>query len=252
MELKKSGVPDLPIFVSEFDAQARCKPTGEKHFKEENDAVRRMVQYWAAVLYSFPSFFHLEQWGMILGNDDGSLTFQERVRPQFVAYAVMTENLGAGNFTEKLEFPQAVAYVRERSVRTGPVAVMWAGAPEANVELEVGTDTVEICDVWGNRRRIAAENGVVSIDLTPMPLYLLGAKRIKMAETVKLTVSHATVNPQRPRVTVEISNGKKDDLSGVLELLPESALLVSPASFEVTSLKHGEKRTFSFLSLIHI
>ncbi|MFA6294353.1 MAG: hypothetical protein WC637_21365, partial [Victivallales bacterium] len=246
MELKKNGAPDLPIFVSEFDAQARCKPTGEKHFKEETDAVRRMVQYWPAVLYSFPNFFHLEQWGMILGNDDGSLTFQERVRPQFVAYAVMTENLGAGKFTEKLEFPQAVAYVRERSVRTGPVAVMWAGAPEANVELEVGTDSVELCDVWGNRRRLAAENGVVSVDLTPMPLYLLGAKHIKLAETVKLTVSHATVNPQQPRVAVEISNGKKDDLSGVLELLPESALLVSPASFEVKSLKHGEKRTFSF------
>lgn len=40
-----------------------------------------MVKYWAAVLQKFPSFFHLEQWGMILGDDEGNrLTASARGR----------------------------------------------------------------------------------------------------------------------------------------------------------------------------
>ena len=245
-ELTKNGAPSLPLFVSEFDAQARCRPLGAKVLQEEQDAVRRMVTYWTSVLATFPTFFHLEQWGMILGNDDGSLTYLNRVRPQFVAYAAMTENLGAGVFTARHEIPQGLVYVRERSVRKGPVAVMWSTGPEATAELEVGVSGVTISDVMGNRRPVKAHDGVVEIALTPMPQYLLGARCIRPAKTVKLAFRHATLDPYRPRLALTVTNERPEELAGTLTLLPESGVKLAPAAYPIAGLRNGENRTVYF------
>ncbi len=246
IELEKANCPDLPIFVSEFDAQARCSPTGPNRIDEEREAVRRMIVYWTSVLSAFPSFFHLEQWGMILGDDNGSLTYRKRVRPQYLAYATMTDLLGAGRFVARHEIPRGIVYVRERSVRQGPVAVLWSTGPEAIAELEVGVEKVTIVDVMGNRRELEAPGGIAVIDLTPMPQYLVGAQRIAPARTVKLTAQHATRDPHRPRLAVTVTNERREEIVGTIVLQPESPLKISPSAYPVSTLRHGESRTFYF------
>jgi hypothetical protein len=139
-----------------------------------------MVTTWAATLHAFPTLVHLEQWGMVLGNDAGSLTYLGRVRPHYVAYAVMTEALGAGRFVERVDVPGGVVYVRERTVRSGRVAVAWATGGAASVRLAVDVPSVTLADLWGNRRPIAAVDGRVTIALDAMPQYVLGAGELRV------------------------------------------------------------------------
>jgi hypothetical protein len=107
------------------------------------------------------------------------LDVENRVLPRFPAFAAMTNILGAGRFVGRIDLPGAVIFVRERSVRPGLVGVMWSTEPEAVVTIEVGSESVEVADVMGNRRRLAAPGGTATLALTPMPQYLLGASVIR-------------------------------------------------------------------------
>jgi hypothetical protein len=181
-ELRKAGIPDLPLFSSEFHARTEAANKGPTRLEAERDAVRRMVTYWAEVLTKYPTFFHLEQERMKWNfhNNQNHLHLN-RMRPQLVAYAAMTDILGAGRFVERLELPGAVIHVRERSLRPGLVGVMWSTGPEAVVKLKVGNESLVLADVMGNRRRLATPGGVATIPLTPMPQYLLGASVVRPA-----------------------------------------------------------------------
>ncbi len=247
VELGKAGVSDLPIFVSEFDVRGRAPNSGPARLKEEQDAVRRMVIYWTSVLSSFPTFFHLEQYVMGWnGNSEASPLHLNRVRPQFAAYATMTEMLGAGRFVAAHELPGAMIHVRERSARPGLVAVMWSNESGTEVELEVGAERVTLVDVMGNRRELATPGGLATLPLTPMPQYLLGAAVVRPAPTVRLEIEHATRDPQRPQIRVSIVNDRRDRLSGRLVLEPESALALTPPGYEVEALAPGEHRSYEF------
>ncbi|TVS14726.1 MAG: hypothetical protein EA424_18515, partial [Planctomycetaceae bacterium] len=201
-ELEKAGKPDMPTFFPIFSV-VRPSNSGPDHLQEERDSVRVMVTYWVSVLNSFPNVFSIKQYSLNWnGNQTHSLAHFNRVRPQFAAYAAMTNILGAGRFIEHHELPGAVMYVRERSARPGLVAILWStgpeygvpsdrskdarrspavwGAePEAVVKIEVGSESVELADVMGNRRTLATPGGVATIPLTPWPQYLIGASVLR-------------------------------------------------------------------------
>jgi hypothetical protein len=124
------------------------------------------------------------------------------------------------------------------------VGIMWSTGPEATAELEVGVPAVTISDVMGNRRQVKTTNGIALIKLSPMPQYLLGAKSIRPASTVKLEMRQATLDPSRPRVAVTLTNNRTEELNGTLVLSPESALTLTPASYLVAHLRQGETRTY--------
>jgi hypothetical protein len=185
VELKKAGIPDLPLYASEFNGlgtHTEAVNTGPTRLEEERDNVRLQATYWPMVLTSYPNFFHLAHtWLWWNGNDKQNMLHKNRVRPYFVAHAAMTDILGAGRFVECIELPGAVIHVRQRSVRPGLVGVMWSTDKDAKVTLQVGCESVEVADVMGNRRPLATPGGVATIPLTPMPQYLLGAKVIRPA-----------------------------------------------------------------------
>lgn len=247
-QLAKSGAPDLPIFISEF-AAAGANPTSADHIKQETATSNSMVKYWISLLESFPNFIHIEQWGMILGDDDGSMTYHNRVRPFYAAYANMTNTLGAGRFIQKQEIPGGVIYTRERSVRKGLVGVMWATGNEANAELQVGSDQVTIEDLWGNRRIFKASNGIVQIPLTDQPIYLLDAKQITVAKSVEMNLAYATIDPARPQFKLTLTNHRKTSVSGPVDLLPEGAVALSPNHVNVYALEPGQSKTWTIKAM---
>jgi hypothetical protein len=123
---------------------------------------------------------------------------------------------------------------------------MWSTGPEATAEIEVGVPSVIVSDVMGNRRQVATIKGVATIKLTPMPLYLIGAKTIRQAAGVKIELRQATVDPSRPRFAVTVTNARSEAMSGTLMVSPESALKIAPAGYEAVTLRPGESRTFAF------
>lgn len=245
-ELKKAGKGDIPLYGGNFYSYQEAPQVGPGRYREEAEAVHRMTTYWVESMNAFPQLIYIPQWGTTLDDDNGSFTYRRRVRPQFVTYANMTDCLGAGKFIAKYEIPAGVVFVRQRSVRPGIVGVMWSTASEAVAELEVGAPSVEIRDVWGNARIVKTDDGIVRIPLTPMPQYLLGAKVIKPAPSVKMTVTNSSLDPRNPLVTVTIINEHKVPLQGTLILLPESAIAVTPGSMTVTPIPAGGTRTCTF------
>jgi hypothetical protein len=183
-ELEKAGIPDLPLYSSEFRPEI---PADLRLTLRDEDVevrlVRESVTGWAAGLHQFPSMFHGAQVWLFLDQDTerNMLDGMNRVLPRLPAFAAMTNILGAGRFVERIDRPGAVIFVRKRSVRPGLVGVMWSTGPQAVVKLEVGSESVEVADVMGNRRRLAAPGGTATIALTPMPQYLLGATVVRPA-----------------------------------------------------------------------
>ncbi len=203
-ELVKAGKPDIPTSFMIFGLR-NTHNSGPDLLERERDVVRSMVAFWVDVLYSFPNVFSIGQYHLSLNaNQPQSPIHLNRVRPQFAAFAAMTNILGAGRFIERHELPGAVMYVRERSARPGLVAVLWStgpsyqdladpsnrddarrspavwGAePEAVVKIEVGSESVELADVMGNRRTLATPGGVATIPLTPWPQYIIGASVLR-------------------------------------------------------------------------
>jgi len=180
--LSAAGIPDLPLYISEFSPQPRNDYAIRKNYAETSavKAVRRRVTGWVEVLTSFPNMFHCAQtWLWRNGDDSQNMLRENRVRPSFVAFAAMTNILGAGRFVERVELPEAVMYVRQRSLRPGLVGVLYSTVPkDVVVDIQVGSSSVVVADVMGNRRRVAAPGGVATIPVTPMPQYLLGAKKL--------------------------------------------------------------------------
>ncbi|MDR1305359.1 MAG: hypothetical protein LBK76_09075 [Verrucomicrobiales bacterium] len=237
-QLALHGVPDLPIYISEFAAQG-ASPTAPDHLEKELLGSNRMVTYWSQVLRNFPNLFHAEMWGMVLGEDDGSLTFGRQARPQYYAYANMTEILGAGRFIQGYELPGVSVYVRERSVRKAWVAVVWSKEPDAQVELEVG-DHAQLLDLWGNRLPLTVQNGVVTVSANPEPVYVLADQEIKLGKTVRLEGSHVTVTNGQYQVTVSVANERDAAVSGRLELIADGPLKVAQRQRDIKDLAAGQ------------
>ncbi|MCC6579973.1 MAG: hypothetical protein IT440_05980 [Phycisphaeraceae bacterium] len=246
VELKKVGLERLPLCGQNFVAFQNAPAEGPNHMRHEVEASRRMVSYYTDALHAYPQFFFLPQWGWTLDNEEASFTWKNRVRPQYVAYANMTNCLGAGQFIEKFEVPGGVVYVRQRSARPGLVGVVWSTASGGSVELDLGDQPVELRDVWGNRQPLHTEQGVAMVPLTPMPQYILGAASIKPAPSVRMELANTTTTLGASQVTVTLTNERKETVSGTLSLIPESAIAVADAKATVEPLASGQSRSFTF------
>ena len=246
-QLAENGAPDLPLYVSEFDAQARTSPIGEDPMERQWEASRTMVEYWASVLYAFPGFFQLEQWGMSLSNDSGSLTYQDQIQPQYLAFATMTNILGAGRFIQKYDLPSATLYVRKRSVREGFVGLVSAKSGAVEMDFEVGPAPVQVIDLWGNTREAKPQDGCVTLMLTHDPVYLVASQEIKPAKSIRLETSHCTVDAAHPAIMVSVTNQLKNPIStGELEMVSDGPLRVADRKRSVSDLAPGETRQFRF------
>ena len=246
-QLADNGVPNLPIYVSEFDVQARTSPFGEDHLEREWAASRTMVEYWASVLYGFPTFFHMEQWGMILDNDTGSLTSQGQVRPQYLATATMTNVFGAGRFIQKYETSAASVYVRQRSVREGYAALAWAKGADVEMDFEVGDAPAQVIDLWGNAREVQPQDGTVTVKLTRNPVYLVAKGEVKPAKCILLETTHGTVDAAHPALLVNVTNQLKKAVSaGELEMISDGPLRITERKRSVNALEPGETRQLRF------
>ena len=236
VQLAKNGAADLPVFSSEFSAQAGTSPSASDHTKKEIEASSRMVEYWASILYAFPRLFHLEQWGMMLGDDDASLTYHDQIRPQYLAYANMTNLFGAGKITAKYDTQGASVYVRKYSIRRGYVALAWAKSSALAMDFQINSKSALVYDVWGNCREVAATDGVISLELSDSPSYIVSQGEVKPAASIGIIIEHATIQADKPAIRVVLTNLLKTPISGAMEIIVNGPLKLGQRKFEVREL----------------
>jgi len=245
-ELQDNGRGKIPLYVSEFAAMPDAPPTAPDHLVKELEASRKLVSYWSSVLHRFPTFFHLEMWGMILADEGTSLTYQGLVRPQYLAYATMTNLLGAGEFVAHHDVTNAEVFVRKRSVREGYVAVAWAKGERALLELETGDQPVRVVDMWGNSREVVPEEGRISLETTPDPVYIVSSAEVKPGRAVEIDIRHATTKAGQVEIAVKVTNNRKSPLTGKLELLAEGPLRIADRNRNIDGLAPGETTDYRF------
>lgn len=61
---------------------------------------------------------------------------------------------------------------RTRHLSAGQLMIGWANADERDLSLEVPAGHLTVMDMMGNRQPLKAVNGVVTVQLTPKPVYL--------------------------------------------------------------------------------
>lgn len=245
-QLQEHDAAKKPLFASEFSAGCAASPVAEDHLALEKAASQRMVAYWTTVLSSFPTIFHLEQWGMRLGDDDASLTYRGEIRPQYLAYATMTNMLGSGTFTEHYDLPAANLYVRERTSQGGSVGVLWSKDKPIPVDIQVDAKEAIVVDLWGNRQVIPAKDGVVTIEAGPQLVYVVGGKALKPAPGVAVEVSHATTESGKYRLKVTLLNERTSAISGDLEIISDGPLRITDRKRKVTTLEPGKPQDIFF------
>jgi hypothetical protein len=247
--MKENGMnpDDIYLFGHNYDGIIRTDPakTGPGPTRiagELKDAIFQ-TKYWTQTLHGFPQLTYVPQWHPGMVNDGKSLEYNQRVTPAWSSYAAMTRFLGAGRFTAKHEFPGAEVYVRERSARPGLVGVAWAtGKDPATVELAVGASTVRVADIWGNEREVAAPEGVLTLELTDSPQYILGAEKLAPAPSVRIALEPSGLRAGAPRVAVTLRNELTRPLAGTLTLAVRGAATVAPATIAVDELPAGGSR----------
>jgi hypothetical protein len=249
--MKQNGVDPngIWLFGHNFDGLVRANPAtiapGLPRIETERADALYQLKYWTRTLYAFPQLTFVPQWDPGLLNDGKNLTYNQRVTPAFSSYAAMTRFLGAGKFVAKREFPGAEVYVRERSARPGLVGVGWAtGDTPATVELAVGAPTVTVADVWGNQRPVAAPEGVLTLELTDSPQYILEARKLEPAPAVRIEISQASVRADRPQFRVTLHNDMAKAVAGELALDVRAAATVAPTTISVDPIPSGESRSY--------
>jgi hypothetical protein len=244
-ELQRNNVPNLPTYVSEFAAGDYASPTVPDHLEKEHAGARNGVTYWASVLQTFPNFFQLEEWGMVLQNDDGSLTFDGQIRPQYLSFANMTNQLGAGKFIAKYDLPEVEIRVRQRSYRPGYTALVYALSPDHPLDLDAGANP-KVFDLWGNSIPVQMADGVLTVQAGLDPIYVVADQEIKPHLGIAITVDPATLDADHPRVTVTLKNEGKTPAPGRLELIQSGPIHIADRVRNVPALAPGQEQSFTF------
>ena len=97
-------------------------------------------------------------------------------KPSLLAVAAMTRLVGQGKFVRDAAPDPTTARAYVFDVGGTAVVCAYAVEKETKLTLPVGTDRVELADLMGNRRSLAAPGGRVTLDLTERPIYLVGVK----------------------------------------------------------------------------
>ncbi len=213
--------------------------------KDELEFAKFQTKYWVQMLHAFPMITYAPEY-MEQGIDNNDLIHNERVKPSWSSYAAMTRMLGAGRFTAKHAFTGGEVYVRTRSHRPGIVGVAWAtsGSP-ATVELAVGADKVTVTDLWGNPREVKTDNGILKLTVTDSPQYILEAKKIEPAPSVRIELAQASVDAAKPQFTITLRNEKPVAVGGKLLLDPQAAATVAPSVIKIEPIPSGESRSYT-------
>ncbi|HIE52695.1 MAG TPA: hypothetical protein EYP85_13145, partial [Armatimonadetes bacterium] len=96
-------------------------------------------------------------------------------RPAYVAYGTVTRNLARARYRYSLDWLGAstFGYVFERQGQ--PILVLWDRQGTRRLTLPMEVNGVEVVDLMGVGRPVAAEGGTVTLLVSPSPIFVHGA-----------------------------------------------------------------------------
>ena len=163
-------------------------------------------------------------YGMV---ENFNISMQNRylAKPAYIAAANVNDLLGTPEFQSKLRLndDKAYAYHYRRTQDGEDVAVLWSTEENTLVTMNFGTESIEVCDHFGNPINVMGSDGTYSFTLGSAPIFVTGnfgkfeesKAQIYISET-KLTVPEEDIASVRFYKTTD----KKADIA---VNLPESS-----------------------------
>ncbi|NLC57429.1 MAG: hypothetical protein GX774_11375 [Armatimonadetes bacterium] len=117
-----------------------------------------------------------EDYGMFYNTDPQRVWGPTSVapRPAAAAYTVMTRMLEGARCLGRMRLTPSGSYGFAFRGRQGPLYVLWREQGRAGTPLRIRGDAVQVTDLMGNTRRLAARAGRVLVPLSPNPVCLRG------------------------------------------------------------------------------
>jgi hypothetical protein len=235
--LKKHAATDKLLYISEYNPYNRTDPADKDWLNNEIKASVDMLKYWVYTLYKYPKLFHVEQYQLSHSNNAGDLLYHDAVRPQFLAFSTMTRMLGAGQFDDYYDLPHAEMYVRKQTYRKNYVAVAWSKSGDAKLQVRTKSPRILVTDLWGNSYEVDVLNNVTLINVNKSPVFITSVAEIAPEVGVQLSYLHLTQVKDKFFIACKMKNPSDKKISGILQVIPDSAILVNESSNKNVVLK---------------
>lgn len=179
---RAGGRPDLAVAINEtgfptWDPATGC--TSYEQFFSEADQASNVVKLHVQALAHRLSFVTYLGWNDFTEPSDharnmGLIRVDGSPKPSYHAYLFLTRTLGP---RPRLEWSYGAdgtrTYVTEGEK---PVRILWNALRKATATVDVGTQKVFPCDLYGARLTRTPVTGKVTVDVGPAPLYLAPAE----------------------------------------------------------------------------
>jgi len=148
----------------------------------EWEGASNLVRSWVGLsCKAYPRIKAITQWGFSPRNriswvsERSMMDIRMQPRPQFVAHAVMADALADAKYQRELSAPGTTLFEYKRS--DGPLFVAWSNAGQSEIKLKTSESGLTVMDIMGNKRLEKAAGGVVTLRLTPTPIYVFGPRQ---------------------------------------------------------------------------
>ena len=234
--LDEYGYTDMPIVSSELgfvdDTYYGIDELKQGYY---------LVEYYVA-LQKIPHFdeyvmYQFHDGGQVKGNREhhwGLIEFQGAALPgtakaSYPMIATLNNMLAGYEFKDDITVnDDTYAYRFYNEEKHDETIVLWARGAGGTVTLDLGVDSVELYDSFGNLTKLKGIDGKYNFALTEEPMYLKGdMKKFELAENIFVDVNEFTVefsqninfdvkNPTGKPLNVEIKPRDNDDLNFVI------------------------------------
>lgn len=221
-------------WIEEIPAH-NAPPSGPARRYTEKDAAANMVRTYVSLLSKFgPRFERITAWAFVQKTDTdySVITSDLSPRPQYQAMVVLSDKFGQADFDADLSSDRLTIYRWRHGLRT--LGILWATVGEQSVTLEVPTDSVIVTDLMGNAEEHPVENGLLTVAVTEMPLYLENAGDFTVSRRLQVSLGHARSAMEGPaNLQLTLRNNSEQRMAGTVRLSGPVALAPDTVAFDL-------------------
>lgn len=186
-KVEEYGIKDIPVYISEYGVTTPDDNTGLEN--KTNWVIRDTILFKAHGVGDYMFLYNAEQKGIIdKGREDnfGIVTHPEQkyqidgktcvaTRP-YVAYTAMNYVLGGKVEEDGTWEPGNDIYLnRFKSEKwNSNVLTMWSANGEKSLTLDLGVNSVDYYDRYGNKTTVTGDDGIFTFVLDERPAYIVG------------------------------------------------------------------------------
>lgn len=214
-EFEKHGDTQKTVWQEET-ADQRSPCIGPARRFGEAEGPKNMVRTWLTMkAVCGPRLKAMTMWGFAGAADDCDIMMVTQAlqpRPHFVAHAVMADALADATLTTNRSLGNVTIFEWKRT--DGPLFTLWASGGERGVTFETPAGQLTVMDLMGNRTLVKATDGVVSLKITPSPVYVFGGGALTLSRRLDARLEQGSTRLGAPQVRLVLHNHGTTPIEG--------------------------------------